>query len=196
MKWNTPIANPLYCFVQCLNHEPEQTSHFAHEFAAEMPYALNYNDRICRNDWRIVFRIFGRHVYGTCLTSSGGKEENALQTLARTRRAQALEETFEIFTADNHVGILIRYRKRSRSLCFQNFVGEPGNCGELPIPITISGAGTDLHHARSRLAKHNVGQRRAMWRDNHTRAGEQVCLFPPGKIFGFDNFEIPIPQDL
>src|SRR5437764_8362507 len=46
-----------------------------------MPYALNYNDRICRNDWRIVFGIFGRHVYGTCLTSSGGKEENAIQML-------------------------------------------------------------------------------------------------------------------
>jgi hypothetical protein len=48
-----------------------------------MPYALNYDDRICRNDWRIVFRIFGRHVYGTCLTSVGGKEENAIQMLTR-----------------------------------------------------------------------------------------------------------------
>src|SRR5204863_9244823 len=106
------------------------------------------------------------------------------------------EKTFEIFTAVNHVGIIIRSRKRSRSLCFQNFVGESGNCRELPIPITISGAGTDLHHARSRLAKNDVGQRRAMWRDNHTYAGEQVSLFPPGKIFGFDNFETPMPQDL
>src|SRR6267142_3145235 len=115
---------------------------------------------------------------------------------AYSPRSQAFEKTFEILAADNHIGILIRSRKGSRSLCFHYFVGEPGNCGELPIPITIAGAGTDLQHARSRLAKHDVGHRRAMWGDNHTRAGEQVCLFPPGKIFGFDNFEIPMPQDL
>src|SRR5207248_9383546 len=115
---------------------------------------------------------------------------------AHSPRSQAFEETFDIFTADNHIGILIRSRKGSRSLCFQNFVGEPGNCGELPIPITIPGAGTDLNHARSRLAKHDVGQPRAMWRDNHTRAGEQVCLFPPGKIFCLDNLEIPMSRDL
>src|SRR5207253_10999961 len=47
--------------------------------AAEVPYALNDDDRICRNNRRSFFRMFGRHLYGTCLTSSGGKEENAMQ---------------------------------------------------------------------------------------------------------------------
>src|SRR5436305_14400141 len=48
-----------------------------------MPYALNNDDRICRNNRRSVFRFFAGHVYGTCLTSLGGKEENAMQMLTR-----------------------------------------------------------------------------------------------------------------
>src|SRR2546430_984113 len=70
----------------------------------------------------------------------------------------------------------------------------PGS--EPSTPTDIAGAVSYPHPAPTGREKHYVGQPRPLWRNKHTRAGEQFSLFPPGKIFGFDNFEIPMPQDL
>src|SRR3954449_8745416 len=54
-------------------HEPEETSHFAHELAAEMSNALDDDDRIARNNGVCGFLV--RHVTERALLPQAEKRK-------------------------------------------------------------------------------------------------------------------------